>query len=598
MTRGGLECVGQAETNACGGCDALQEQPGRNCGDENEGMIGCVGPDEVRCVVPGENACGGDEPLDGQPGMSCGPCDGGVVACETDNETTCVDEQRGVNDCGGCSDLPGIHGRSCGACDGELVCSGENDLSCKGGIDNVCGGCASLPEQPGEPCGEDEDNPTGYVACQAMDSVYCADPSVNACGGNTILEGVPGRPCGECGDGTYVCSGPDRLICYGASEPNTCGGCDRLVAEPLTDCGLCDRGEYICGSVDAVGCVGASTNACGGCEELDQEPGTRCGTEGMWQCAGGGRTGCMGDEAWFFDRLIGEVQFHSVGGLDPERAWAAGTAQRVFQFEGSAFGSEVVDDAEGVFASLWGNDDGELWIAAVEATSGEVWHFNGDSWESLDFEGQLFGLSGAGESDVWAVGNRGDDPPVLRYTDGDWTPVELSGLQEEIAAVWEVAVGSDGVVWALGGEHNDTHYVLRYDVDGWEIRQSTDDAHLRDVWYDEESGDVWIVGDQGFVQQYDAAEQSWTTHQPDIPGGPEHLTGVSGNDDGDVIAVGDGGVVLRYDGGEWMAGVVSSGERALRDVWVYGHVFWAVGEDDDDRGTVSRYGFDEFFGAQ
>lgn len=604
---GGLYCFNTQETNACGGCEKLHESVGTSCGDEQQGTLGCLGPDEVRCVLPGENACGGDEPLDGQPGTGCGACDGGIVACESDNETTCVDEQRGVNDCGGCGRLPGMVGRRCGPCEGELACDGENDLRCVDSFGNACGGCDPLQTAPGETCEVEQGE--GNWACESMESVYCAENGVNPCGGNTTLEGMPGQTCGECEDGIYVCSGPERVVCRGATERNACGGCGRLGAEPSDSCGSCSGGKYICATTEEVVCVDDATNSCGGCGDLVFEPGKRCGREGVWTCTGAEQVGCMDDEALHHSWSV-SVPMWGVGGIVAEAVWAVGAHGAAFSADSADGNPELqqqfVGGDVGFFRDVWLNDGGEVWIADIQANpegyDSYLWYFDGEDWHSEEFGNMLFELSGSDEGEVWAVGQTeepgGSDqyiPVARRFEDEQWSDIDVSQLQQQgVDALRRISVGTDHL-WVIaesGGEYQ----ILQYDVgaDDWQLPAHTTEDELQSIWHDETSGEVWAVGEDGLIIHYDG--EDWQETSPPMPiGEPSNLRVVRGLGSDFVWAVGEEGVVFHYDGEQWSGGTTIH-RYDITDIWLGDDVFWIVGrrENGDTTGNIERYGYEEF----
>ena len=293
---GGLECVGAGEQNDCGGCTELSEEPGSSCSSGSEdGVLGCTGPDDTRCVLPGENTCGGASELSQEPGTFCGTCNQGVVACVDDDSTTCVNEDRGLNDCGGCGQLPGMVDFRCGGCDGSFICDGGNDLTCEGGNPNACGGCEALGAFPGQEC-----DPGMVYVCDSVDSLTCPEDTTNACGGHETLNGIPLDSCGPCNDGELICATPDALTCSGASDTNPCGGCATLAGHPGTECP--GGGIWECDGQDAVTCDGGAppANACGGTETLDGQPGAHCSDgdrDGVWQCDGSDAVTCHLDDA-------------------------------------------------------------------------------------------------------------------------------------------------------------------------------------------------------------------------------------------------------------------------------------------------------------
>lgn len=245
---GGLICENASEKNACGGCDDLEDQPGHNCESENgEGTTGCVGPDEVRCVLPGENACGGDQFLNDIPGTVCGQCDGGVVACDGTGDTECLGAEDGVNACGGCEPLKATPGEECGRCDGTWECDGTSALVCDDADRNACGRCEDLGgNSPGDACGSD-----AIFVCYE-EGLQCTESVTNPCGGTSTLDADPGEPCGECDDGYVVCASLESTACLAAGDSNECGGCQPLVADPGDPCG--DGGSWACDGDDDLVC--------------------------------------------------------------------------------------------------------------------------------------------------------------------------------------------------------------------------------------------------------------------------------------------------------------------------------------------------------
>ncbi len=611
---GGLECIDEAEPNACQGCGELDAEPGTVCGDDDEGLIACAGPEEVRCVEEGENACGGHQPLDAEPGTSCGICDQGVVACEGETETTCVDEERGLNDCGGCQNLPGIVGNLCGACDGELACDGDNDLTCEEGATNVCGGCDELDEEPGEEC------ETGFVfSCDDTGSVSCAESASHACGGTSVLHDEAGSSCGPCGEGEYVCSGPDVLSCAGASRTNACGGCDRLPAQPMESCGECDNGTRVCSTANDVVCVGASTNACGGCEPLAAEPGTVCPDGGIRECADDGESvECVGWEPVEDDIFeeLGEFTLQSIWASGPEDVWAVGDMDiepdetTVFHYGGDDDGWErerVEVDGELVdtdWRGVWSTGPDDVWIVGVATDTdfGPVvqccdadgeWVAHSEAIEDLELAGDFIGWhSIAGyDSDIWIAG----DGYVIHWSDGDgeWSEV-LDGGEEQVFSdievnapddIWVMATSNDwteepsGLFHYSGGDTWDDDFDFPTDLD-------EDSVTFTGLW---SSGpdDVWLTineqGDDGLegdVWRYDGSATMPTEYPLDDP-----VAAVAGHDFADVWVVGWNGTIAHFNGNFWNV-VQSPADIDLTDVaTVETGSVWAVGLG----GTILRY---------
>lgn len=311
------------ELNACNGEIPLNQDPGTPCGDCNDGVLVCSGPNSLRCVgATDTNACGGCESLSGAPDESCGPCKDGVWGCNAAGGIDCTGATV-INGCGGCDPLNNTPNFSCGSGTGFWACSTPDNLVCVGPGDNRCGGSSTLSEIPGTPCGRCL---SGTWVCDGTDSVLCQNPQadVNDCGGCAPLEGAPGTPCGDCG-GAWRCDGTERVVCdapinlcggctdltsppgefcdngdiyacngstgVACADPNTtneCGGKSTLGVVPGDTCGPCGRGRQVCISPELTECVGASevVNECGGCTELLHQPGTFCAPGSVWTCDG------------------------------------------------------------------------------------------------------------------------------------------------------------------------------------------------------------------------------------------------------------------------------------------------------------------------
>lgn len=264
---GFVECQDASEPNVCGGCAGLEGFPGEAChrDDGTSGLYSCSGPDELRCIAPGENRCGGDTELEGTPGEPCGDCNLGVVVCEGPESVTCHNEDEGVNDCGGCSPLEGPPGESCGICDGKFECASDDHVVCEQQL-NECGGCDELEGTPGEDCEEG-----GIWSCDGPDELTCLDDATNSCGGDDELDVQPGRLCGDCDDGVTVCTSPDSVACTGASELNECGGCAELPGQDGESCGAGATWE----------CTDEGTMRCESEEEDDDDPTIPSPVEGV-----------------------------------------------------------------------------------------------------------------------------------------------------------------------------------------------------------------------------------------------------------------------------------------------------------------------------
>lgn len=329
----GVVCLSTApDTNACGGCTSLSDEPGTLCGDD--GVFQCTGPDSVECsdaVDPCDggfvNACGGCGALPSTPGDACGTCGTGTLACASRTEVTCIGDQgdSAINACGGCDPLffnviPAEPGDGCGTCgEGALECDTINRLVCNDDDveTNVCGGCEELTETPGTSCGTCgsgtwQCGPGGDLVCAGdlgdgalNECGGCGEDPFNACGGCAALSNSPGSPCGTCQTGTYTCNGDGSAVTCegdeGSAALNECGGCVDFGSDFGAPCGVCDTGNFVCAGPESLRCGGDqggdAINSCGGCGDLANEPGGSCGTCGLgtYTCDGNDATVCSGD---------------------------------------------------------------------------------------------------------------------------------------------------------------------------------------------------------------------------------------------------------------------------------------------------------------
>lgn len=321
----GVVCVvdGPPAFNACGGCEALSDEPGTGC--EGDGVWICDGANDLFCLSDPEscdrNACGGCEELGGSIGESCGLCDAGSLACEGPDALGCIapPTDDATNDCGGCEPLllngrPADLGEPCGRCNsGSAACDGLDALTCEGDegsdAENDCGGCGDLSGERGAACGTCD---SGTLDCAVGGAfLTCAsdggDSALNACGGCEEI-GPIGEVCGTCDTGVWACDGTSG-VCegdQGDAAINECDVCGPSVgATPGDACGTCDGGTVSC-SEDGLSttCEGDdgedALNACGGCGDLGGVPDDPCGTcgAGTWTCSADlSEVTCEGDTA-------------------------------------------------------------------------------------------------------------------------------------------------------------------------------------------------------------------------------------------------------------------------------------------------------------
>lgn len=190
---------------------------------------------------------------------------------------------------------------------------------------------------------------------------------------------------------------------------------------------------------------------------------------------------------------------------------------------------------------------------SVLAAGGSLLRWDGLAWSGVDAPFRVEALSGAGPTDVWAVGEQGR---AARWDGSTWTVFE-TGATHTLFAAW---AASSTEVWVAGSAGD----VARWDGQGWHASVLdlkgggiiTGPPEVYGLW-GEGPGLPWAVGQfaleggQGVVARLVAGE--WTTAFLGDPG--ERLSAIWGTSGEDVWVVGcrDDGkpAILHFDGQSW-----------------------------------------------
>jgi len=193
--------------------------------------------------------------------------------------------------------------------------------------------------------------------------------------------------------------------------------------------------------------------------------------------------------------------------------------------------------------------------------------------------GELRGLWGISETDVFAVGGEGGCWDVnlcfgygiiLHYGGTSWDTMSASEETEVLTGVWGSSA-SDVFAVGEGGT------ILHYDGATWTM--TLEGKSLNDIW-GSSAEDVFAAGEG--ILHFDG--ETWSAVP--VPEGSPPLTGVWGSSSTDVFAVGFFGTILHYDGLAWTRMPATFTEENLLDVWgTSGENVFAVGEG----GTVLHF---------
>jgi hypothetical protein len=274
----------------------------------------------------------------------------------------------------------------------------------------------------------------------------------------------------------------------------------------------------------------------------------------------------------------------SVDGTSATDVWAVGADTRdgngamVLHFDGTSWRRK----ATGVNADLW-------WVHAFSAdallmggTQGTILRYDGQQFTRMDTPGtgQVFGVWGASENDVWAVGGEPDAEPgfVWRYDGSAWSDVsDMLPASVKGTPLFKVWGRTENDVWIVGLDGVAVHW------NGTELELG--DTGTKDrlfTVHGPPSGKpafVAVGGDASavLVQNDDGTKWHTPAHNP----APTQLFGVFMRSTKEGYAVGYDGIVLRYDGAAWkLLTTPFELTNPLHSVWVdpSGGV-WAVGGD-------------------
>lgn len=255
-----------------------------------------------------------------------------------------------------------------------------------------------------------------------------------------------------------------------------------------------------------------------------------------------------------------------VFGSAPDDVWAVGEAGVILHWDGARW-QKVPSDSAAWLSDVWAYDADEAWIVGA---GGTVLRYDGERWRAVDsgttrFLHAVFGVA----DDVWAVGDAGT---ALHFDGASWTDLSIAAER----ALRDVQVTDTGEVWVVGDEGA----VLRKArADEPWASPFVDWAVDLEAVFGAAHDDAWAVGAGGLALHWGG--DAWTVVDT---GASNALNGVFSLPDGAAWAVGEGGTVLRYANTGWSS-VSAPSSATLLDVWSDGTDVWAVG----DAATLLRW---------
>jgi hypothetical protein len=272
---------------------------------------------------------------------------------------------------------------------------------------------------------------------------------------------------------------------------------------------------------------------------------------------------------------------------------------------GTASEWEVVhQDLPGALLSVWGTSASDVWTVGSDP-DGEgptVLHYDGAEWQDLDTGtvGGLWWVFGPAGGPVYMGGDGG---VILRYQDGEFTPMETPAADVTVFGIWGCSADD---MWAVGGNANGSGsgFAWRLEGDAWVPAEGfpAEVAKADAVWkiYGRSCDDVWMVGTAGLAIHWDGKAFGEVER---VAGGS--LFTVHASSDRFVAVGGTGiGVMIENDGSGWVdaapngiepvIGVCLTEEGGTAAGW-FGSVLTRTGDawQPEDIGTSSS--IDESF---
>lgn len=211
------------------------------------------------------------------------------------------------------------------------------------------------------------------------------------------------------------------------------------------------------------------------------------------------------------------------------------------------------DDLGCSILSVWGDSRDDLWFAGgslgVEPSKGCALHLDGERWEVLpiDVPQSFWWVTRTPEGTVWFVGEEGI---AVRWDGSEATEFE-TGVDGTLFGVWGAR---DDDVWAVGGDggDGDKDVIVHFDGAAWTRVAAPEPrgALFFKVW-GAAADDVWVVGASGLILHWDGDAWSIHTEWTDEYGTTQQLLTVNGRAADDVWAVGSSTTILHYDGDAW-----------------------------------------------
>lgn len=256
---------------------------------------------------------------------------------------------------------------------------------------------------------------------------------------------------------------------------------------------------------------------------------------------------------------------------------------------------ELGDDV-GALYSVWGPGPELVYAVAGQPLGGGLSRGTLLRWDGAQWQAEALPEGVPGLNWVYGVGQRRvlvGDLGVILVRDGDEGPWAQHGCGT-VLPLWGVWGAAEDDLWAVGGDGFNREPVACH-FDGtawtaWALPEPSMESHaLYKVW-GTAPDDVWAVGDAGLVMRFTGPDAGWA----ELPSGTEFdLISLWGTGPDEILAVGGRttAVLSRWDGAQWTAQEAPA-LAGLNGVWMAPDGTATVVGPWGGAGTVARGALD------
>jgi hypothetical protein len=224
--------------------------------------------------------------------------------------------------------------------------------------------------------------------------------------------------------------------------------------------------------------------------------------------------------------IVSQVPSHgtlySVYGTAPDDVWAVGSPGIIMHWDGAQWTTTTVDNSSPL-ESVWASGRQDAWATSF----GHAWRFDGQTW-TPSLTGNLGPVWGTASDDVWIGASSGQ---MMHWDGVSWTTMDTPA--STLGGVGAINGSGRNDVWAAGAYGG----VMHWDGTSWSLMSQSGQYTALAV---HATDDVWAVGYSGAVGHWDG-----TTWTPSTIHGAQDLSAASALPDGTVWIGGENQLLRR-----------------------------------------------------